>query len=277
MKKNVLITGCSSGIGRSLADSFHNRGYRVWATARNKERINDLAAKGIQIAELDVTSEQQIEEVVRQIYDIDGHLDILVNNAGYGSMGPLLETSARELEKQFATNVFAPMSLIRLVGAAMCNRGQGTIVNIGSISGVFATPFSGSYCASKAALNTLSDVLRMELKPFGVRVITVQPGAVRSNFADNASKVVDRVMAKGSRYQTVEEGVRKRARASQDNPTETDFFCKQLIDRIESGKASNIIRIANGSKLFPLLKACLPVAILEKVLMKMFSLDKLKP
>ncbi|WP_419832287.1 SDR family oxidoreductase [Endozoicomonas atrinae] len=274
--KNVLITGCSSGIGRELALEFQQRGYRVWATARNLQSIQALSDQNIQVLALDVTDESQVQEVVQHILNTDGHLDILVNNAGYGSMGPLIDMPGEELEQQFSTNVFAHMALIRKVAPHMCARKQGTIVNIGSVSGVLFTPFSGSYCASKAAFNALSDVLRMELKPFGVRVVTVQPGAVQSRFADNASQVLEQVFKPDSLYMPIEAKVRARANASQDNPTPADRFCRDLIDKLESGRSLNIIRLANGSLAFPLLKALLPTAILEKVLGKMFGLNRLR-
>lgn len=274
--KNVLITGCSSGIGWTLALEFQQRGYRVWATARNLQSLQDLADKNIQLLSLDVNSESQVEEVVQTIIKTDGHLDMLVNNAGYGSMGPLIDLPGEELEHQFSTNVFAPMRLIRKVAPQMCARKQGTIVNIGSVSGVLCTPFSGSYCASKAAFNVLSDVLRMELKPFGIRVVTVQPGAVQSRFADNASRVLKQVMKPDSLYMPIEQSVQKRANASQDNPTPADSFCRDLVNKLESGRSLNIIRLANGSLAFPLLKTLLPTAILEKVLGRLFGLDRLK-
>ncbi len=275
-KRNVLITGCSSGIGRALALEFHRRGYAVWATARNIESIRDLTDHPIQVLALDVRNEQQVDEVVQHILARDGHIDILINNAGYGSMGPLIDMPGEELEHQFSTNVFAPMALIRKVAPHMCARKQGTIVNIGSVSGVLFTPFSGSYCASKAAFNALSDVLRMELKPFGVRVVTVQPGAVQSRFADNASRVLEQVFKPDSLYMPIEAKVRARANASQDNPTPVDHFCQNLVNKLESGRSLNIIRLANGSLAFPLLKALLPTAILEKVLSKMFGLNRLR-
>ena len=273
--KNVLITGCSTGIGRSLSLEFHRRGYRVWATARNVERLNDLAGKGIETLPLDVTDREQVQKTVSHVYDADGHLDILINNAGYGSMGPLIDMSGDELERQFSTNVFAPMTLVREVAPKMCQRRQGTIVNIGSVSGVLCTPFSGSYCASKAAINALSDVLRMELKPFGVNVVTVQPGGVRSQFGETASQVLGTVMNSDSIYMPIEKQVQARAMASQDNPTSAEKFCHDLVDKLESGRTLSIVRLAYGSFVFPLLKALLPTRFLEKILSKTFGLDRL--
>ena len=273
--KNVLITGCSSGVGYTLALEFNKRGCNVWATARKPESIAELKNKNIQVDKLDVTCEEHIQRVVSQIESEYGGIDILVNNAGYGGMGPVVETPGDELERQFATNVFAPMSLVRAVASGMIARRAGTIINIGSISGMLVTPFSGSYCASKAALNALSDALRLELKPFGINVITVQPGAIRSRFAENASAALDRVWRKDSIYQPIESEVRKRANASQDNPTEVEDFCCTLIDRLESDREQNIIRLGNGSRAFPFLKAFIPVRWLEKGLARYFGLNRL--
>lgn len=274
-KLNVLITGCSSGIGFELARTYHQRGYKVWATARDATKLETLEQSGIHCLQLDVLDELQVRNVVKRIIEEDRKLDILINNAGYGGMGPLVETSGEELERQFATNVFAPMALIRAVTPVMKDVGQGMIVNIGSISGVLVTPFSGSYCASKAAFNALSDALRMELKPFGIKVVTVQPGAVRSSFADNASKALERVWRSDSFYKSIEFAVIKRARASQDNPTEVADFCQALVNRLESGHSLNIIRLANGGRAFPLLKTLLPTRWLEWGLSRLFSLHKI--
>ncbi|OED43836.1 short-chain dehydrogenase [Endozoicomonas sp. (ex Bugula neritina AB1)] len=274
-RRNVLITGCSSGIGRELAKAYHQRGYKVWATARDSEKLNELKERGMQCLELDILDELQMHAVIARITEEDQKLDILINNAGYGGMGPLVDTSREELERQFATNVFAPMTLVRAVTPIMKEQGNGMIVNIGSVSGVFVTPFSGSYCASKAAFNALSDALRMELKPFGIKVVTVQPGAVRSRFADNASITLGRIWKPDSLYKPIEHAVFKRARASLDNPTEVEDFCRSLVNQLESSRPLNIVRLANGGKALPILKACVPTRWLEWMLGKLFSLDKL--
>ena len=274
-QKNVLITGCSSGVGYALALEFNRRGYNVWATARKPETITGLTEKNIHVAQLDVTRADQVQQVVRQIQDEHGGIDVLVNNAGYGSMGPVVETPDEELRRQFDTNVFAPMSLVRAVAPGMVAARSGTIINIGSISGVLVTPFSGSYCASKAALNALSDALRMELKPFGIKVVTVQPGAIRSRFADNANKALARVWTDDSLYKPVKDQVQKRTDASQDNPTEVEDFCRQLLDLLESGKELSIVRLANGSRAFAFLKTFIPTRLLEWGLACFFGLNRL--
>ncbi|MGY0219976.1 SDR family oxidoreductase [Endozoicomonadaceae bacterium StTr2] len=272
--KNVLITGCSTGIGQALALTFNNKGYKVWATARNLEKLDNLTNIGIQTLELDVNDPVAIQTAAETIQQHDGQLDILVNNAGYGAMGPLIEVSEEELKQQFQTNVFAPMRVVQAF-LLLLLKNQGTVVNIGSISGVLATPFSGAYCASKAAINTLSDVLRMELKPLGVNVVTVQPGAIQSNFGSTATESLSRLKP-GSAYTAIESAIKERAMASQKNPTTAEEFADILVSKIESGKPLNIVRIGNGSRALPALKRWLPVGLLERILGRLFKLDRLR-
>ncbi len=275
-KKNVLITGCSTGIGRGLALEYHKRGYKVWATARNLDSINDLQKLGIVTARLDVNSQQQIDEIANKILSEDGRLDVLVNNAGYGSMGPLVETSIEELQQQFSTNVFSAMALVQAFSPAMIDESSGAIINIGSVSGVCTTPFSGTYCASKAAMNSLSDCLRMELKPFGIRVFTVQPGAIQSDFARNANAALERVWSEHSFYKSIESFVRKRANASQERPTTAESFCRKLVNKVESQPISSVIRLGNGSWALTVLGQWFPTVLRESILSSVFGLNRLK-
>ncbi len=274
-KKNVLITGCSTGIGRALALEFHNRGYKVWATARSTDKLASLATKGIHTLQLDVTCAEDIKTTLQTITSEDGRLDYLINNAGYGAMGPLIEVTDEELKLQFETNVFAPINLSRAFLPLLKQKNSGTIVNIGSVSGVMATPFSGAYCASKAAINTLSDVLRMELKPLGIKVVTVQPGAIASHFGDNATASLNRLQP-SSLYLPIEQAINDRAMASQKNPTSAEQFSKELVKRLESDRNLNIVRIGNGCRAFPALQTWLPTRLLERLLSKLFDLNKLR-
>jgi len=195
----VMITGCSSGIGRALVREFARQGHRVLATARSPESIEDLNGETIRTAQLDVTDPASIERAVDGALDLFGRIDIVVNNAGYGLIGPVAELDLDELRTQLETNVVGVVAVIRAVVPQMVERRSGRIVNIGSVSGVTATPFSGAYCASKAAVHLISDSLRMELAPFGIRVITVQPGAVESRFGERAEVGVER-FKEGSLY-----------------------------------------------------------------------------
>lgn len=270
----VLITGCGSGIGKALAQAFHRQGFRVCATARRLQTMDDLSRQGIQTLSLDVTQAEDIQRVLDQLNASGLTVSMLVNNAGYGAMGPLLDLPAGEWQKQFAVNVFAPMALTRAALPGMIKRRRGTIVNISSVSGVMPTPFAGAYCASKAALNALSDSLRMELRPLGIDVVTVQPGGIQSSFGDRAADEVQ--MAPDSPYQAIREGVLSRANESQSDATPADVFANQLVKQLDVSNPPAVIRLGQKSTMLPLLKWSLPTAWLDRILSSRFQLNRLK-
>ncbi|MFV8784314.1 SDR family oxidoreductase [Microbulbifer sp. SA54] len=272
----ALITGCSSGIGRELALALHRRGTIVIATARRAESLQELADLGIATEALDVNSQADISRVVHAIKTAYGRLDILVNNAGYGQMGPLLELDTRSLEAQFQTNVFAPMALARACAPLLKSRSRGVICNIGSVSGVLPTPFSGAYCASKAALHSLSDVLRLELKPFGIRVVTVQPGAIASEFGRHAESSLRGILAPDSWYKRNEDAVRARALESQQNATLARDLAKRLAGELLRKRPRPILRYGNKSKLLPWMARWLPRRMRDWLLARRFGLRRLQ-
>jgi len=269
----VLITGCGSGIGKALALAFHARGHVVCATARRLHTMQDLAAAGIHTLAMDVTQAADIQRVLGDLQDSGRHVGMLVNNAGYGAMGPLLDVPPDEWQKQFDVNLFAPMALTRAVLPQMIARRSGKIVNISSISGVMPTPFAGAYCASKAALNAASDALRMELRPLGIAVVTVQPGGIQSAFGERAADEVK--LAPDSPYQAIREGVMARANESQAGATPVDIFASELVDKLGLAHPPSLIRIGQKSTLLPLMKRVLPTAWLDRMLMGRFQLDRL--
>ena len=271
----VLITGCSSGIGHALSMEFNRRKYIVYATARNVESISSLKEEGINTQFLDVNDEESVKTVVKRIEIDHGRIDILVNNAGYGSMGPSLEISTAELRRQFETNVFAPMNLIQEVVPGMIHAKQGLIVNMGSVSGILATPFSGVYCASKAALHYLSDALRMELVPFGIKVITVQPGRISSNFGKIAKLGVVKNIKSDSVYTSILDAIHARADMSQLKSTSPEYFSRKLINELQKENPKHIMRIGKSSSLLPFIKRYFPSRVSDKILSKKFKLDKL--
>ena len=273
--KNVLITGCSSGIGEALAKEFAAKGYSVFATARNIESIKPLQAHGISCLTLDVTSSDDIVALMELLKKDAIDIDILVNNAGYALFGPSIELTDDELKAQFDTNVFAPLALIRQLAPTMIRRKTGIIVNIGSVSGILVTPFAGPYCATKAALHAFSDALRMELAPFNVKVVCVQPGAIKSAFGDNAGSKVDEILKENSFYKKIGSAIKDRAHASQKRPSTAESFAKNLVAGLSHDKPKPIMRIGNGSSIIPWLPTLLPGPSLDKLLSKSFQLFKL--
>lgn len=188
---NVLITGASSGIGRATALLLAERGYTVIATSRVASRLDDLHSeaehRGTSVigVELDINSEDSVAFTVPELIERHGAIDVLVNNAGFGLWGPVEVLSTAELKSQFETNFFAAVRMMQAVLPAMIERRSGTIVNISSVLGRMGTPFNGAYVSSKFALEGISESLKVEVQPFGVRVAMVEPGLFRTNFPDN--------------------------------------------------------------------------------------------
>ncbi|MDF0732848.1 SDR family oxidoreductase [Pseudomonas entomophila] len=263
----VLITGCSSGIGRALADTFRDAGFEVWATARKAADVTQLASAGFTARQLDVNDAQALAQLAEEL----PNLDMLINNAGYGAMGPLLDGGVEAMRQQFETNVFAVVGVTRAL-FPLLRRSQGLVVNIGSVSGVLVTPFAGAYCASKAAVHALSDALRLELAPFGIRVMEVQPGAIASQFASNAQQQAEQVLASDSPWWPLREQVQARARASQDKPTPAAVFAQGVLAATRKVPVPALVRLGNGSTALPLLARVLPRRLLDTVLRKRFGL-----
>ncbi|MCL9653347.1 SDR family oxidoreductase [Pseudomonas protegens] len=269
----ALITGCSSGIGRALADAFKSAGFTVLATARKAEDVNTLQDAGFKAVQLDVNDAPALGALSEEINQQYGGLDVLINNAGYGAMGPLLDGGVQAMQRQFETNVFSVVGVTRAMFPVL-RRSRGLVVNIGSVSGVLVTPFAGAYCASKAAVHALSDALRMELSPFGIRVMEVQPGAIASSFAKNAGHEAEQLLNEQSPWWPLREGIRARAKASQDKPTPASEFAAGLLKAVQQDNPPRLVRLGNGSRALPLLANLLPKGWLEKGLMKRFGLTR---
>lgn len=269
----ALITGCSSGIGRELAQQLVQRGWTVYAGARNPDSLRSLAAERLIPLQLDVNAPEQLAGCFAQLEQEAGRLDLLVNNAGYGAMGPVVEMPLDQVRQQFETNVFAPLALVQVMLPLLLNGESSLVVNMGSISGIVTTPFSGAYCATKSALHSLSDALRMELAPFGVRVLTIQPGAIQSEFGNNAERSLAETLPAQSRYQALRPHIEARARASQQNSTSTATFVQDMIKAISQDPPPPEKRLGNGSTLLPLLKRALPLRMLDRVLSRRFGLN----
>ena len=269
----VLITGCSSGIGLALAEAFQSAGFEVWASARKPEDVARLQAIGLTARQLDVNDEASLATLAAELEQRGNGLDVLINNAGYGAMGPLLDGGVEAIRRQFETNVFALVGVTRALFPAL-RRARGLVVNIGSVSGVLVTPFAGAYCASKAAVHALSDALRLELAPFGIRVMEVQPGAIASSFANNAEREAEQLLHEESPWWPLREGIRARARASQDKPTPTSEFAQGLLKAVQQAKPAPLVRLGNGSRALPLLQALLPHGLQQWVLKKRFGLNR---
>jgi NAD(P)-dependent dehydrogenase (short-subunit alcohol dehydrogenase family) len=193
--KVALVTGASSGIGAATVRALVQVGWTIYATARQPDRISTVGSQGVYALPLDMTDEQSMIAVMRVIEAQHGSVDVLINNAGYGEIGPIEGVTVERMRQQFETNVFGLVRLTQLVLPGMRRKSQGRIINVSSAGGEFTTPFAGVYHASKYAVESISDALRFEVEPFGVKVIVVQPGAVRTPLADATLEAIRQIQA----------------------------------------------------------------------------------
>ena len=187
----ILISGCSSGIGAATAAALAQAGHIVYATARRTETLADLEALGCHPLALDVTSEDSMIAAVRAVEEEHGRVGTLINNAGYGEYGPIEEADLDLVRTMFETNVFGLARLTQLVLPAMRRSRSGRIVNIGSMGGRITFPIGGFYHATKYAVEAISDALRVEVRPFGIEVILVEPGLIRTKFEGRVNSSIE--------------------------------------------------------------------------------------
>ncbi len=196
----VLITGCSTGIGRATAEYLAARGWNVYATARKVDTLRDLAGRGIKTLPLDVCDEASMRAAVAAVEQAEGAVGVLVNNAGYGQEGALEEVPMAQVRRQFETNVFGLIRLSQLVLPGMRRQGWGRIVNMSSMGGELTLPGGSMYHATKHAVEALSDALRFEVRNFGIDVVVIQPGPIKTRFGDTAVASIDGLVGRESPY-----------------------------------------------------------------------------
>lgn len=229
----ALVTGCSAGgIGHALAEELAERGFHVVATSRSTATMAGLAHRSnLELMALDVTSLDSIAKAVASTIAAHGRIDLLINNAGVPCIAPLAEIPLPLLDSTFRTNVYGPVALIQAVVPYMVRERRGKIVNVGSIGGFASGPWGGAYNASKAAMHALTDTLRVELKPFGVEVTLVVPGAVISNIGERSASITG--VLKLNMYKLYEANIIARTRYSQQaESTPAAKFAKKTVDAI---------------------------------------------
>jgi NAD(P)-dependent dehydrogenase (short-subunit alcohol dehydrogenase family) len=186
ISKAVLITGCSTGIGRATAEHLAARGWNVYATARKLESIADLASRGCKTLTLDVCDDASMRAAVETVERAEGSVGVLINNAGYGLEGTFEEVPMTDIRRQFETNVFGLVAMTKLVLPGMRRQRWGRVVNLSSMGGKLTFPGGAYYHATKHAVEALSDALRFEVRGFGIDVIVIEPGPIRTRFGDTA-------------------------------------------------------------------------------------------
>lgn len=272
----VLITGCSSGIGRASAERFAREGWAVFPSARRVDSIADLAGPASFPLALDVTDAASIEAAVAEAVARSGRIDVLVNNAGYGQMGPLLDLTADQWRSQLETNVVGLMEVTRRVvlgPSGMAARRAGRVVNVGSVVGWVATPFGGAYCASKFAVRGLSDVLRVELAPLGIEVVQVEPGPIRSRFGETASESLASFRTReGSLYEPLRDAVERRARASQHGASPAEEAADAVFRAATAARPRTRYTVTHAARAMRLIRWLLPDRVLDRILSRRFGL-----
>lgn len=274
MKKTILITGCSSGIGYDTAHFLHKNGYSVFATARQDDDVKRLRDEGLNAHQLDVTDTDSIEKALTWMLDqTRGEIYALFNNAGYGQPGALEDISSDALRAQFETNVIGLHELTRRVIPIMLKQGYGRILQHSSVLGLISLRFRGAYNASKYAIEGLCDTLRLELRDTNIHVITLNTGPVRSKFRDNAIKMFDQyVDSKQSRFQDAYEQEvrgRKESKEKKDPFTKnSDVVIDKVILGLEKSTPSPRYHITTATHILGVLKRLLPTSWLDAILIK---------
>ncbi len=270
-ERSVLITGCSSGIGRCLADGLKARGYRVFATARKPADVAALAAAGFESVPLDLTSSDSIHRAVDSVLKRSDHsLYALINNAGYGQPGALEDVTRDALRAQFETNVFGPHELTaRLLPVFRAHTG-GRIVQISSLLGIVCLAYRGAYNASKFAMEALSDTLRLELRGTGIYVSLIEPGPIATRFRDNAQAAYEAHIdlarsAHRAQYAVIARRLRgETAPAAFTRPPSA--VLAKVIQALESRRPRPRYRVTVPSHVFALLRRVLPDRALDRLL-----------
>jgi short-subunit dehydrogenase len=269
MQKNILITGCSSGIGLCAATTLQQRGYRIFATARKQDDIKKLKQLGLESLLLDVNDSVSIRQALDTILEkTNGTLDALFNNAGYAVPGAIEDLTRDMMRKQFETNVFGAMELINLVLPIMRQQGHGRIIQNCSILGIIAMPFRGAYNASKFALEGFSNTLRIELRDTPISVSLIEPGPIISEFRNNAYKTYkENINLHSSRYDNVYQDMEKEivGESSANLPFALgpEAVVKKLIHALESARPRAHYYVGLPANLFAFLRRALPDFMLD--------------
>lgn len=272
-QKSILITGCSTGIGRCAAEKLKQRGYRVFATARKQEDVAQLINDGIESVQLDLANSASIHSAVELIlHKSGGELFALFNNGAYGQTGAVEDLTRDALREQFETNVFGTHELTNLVIPVMRRQGGGRIIQNSSVLGFVALKYRGAYNASKYAMEGLTDTLRMELKGTGIYVSLIEPGPIETPFRKNAYAAYKRnINTENSYHKAIYELMEQRLQT--EGPVvpftlDPEAVVKKLIQALESKKPKARYYVTLPTYLFGYLKRLLPVNILDRILEK---------
>lgn len=266
MKKVVLITGASSGIGKESARMLAQAGHIVYAAARRTEKMQELTQYGVQLLPMDVTIDESMVKGVSTILGKENRIDVLVNNAGYGSYGALEDVPISEARTQFEVNIFGLARLTQLVLLGMREQGSGRIINISSIGGKFGEPHGAWYHATKFAVEGLSDSLRMELKQFGIDVVIIQPGAIITEWNQIAREHLQQVSG-GTAYKSLADKHVKMFATADKQGSKPEVVAKVIAKAATVKKPCTRYATGGGAKLILFLRRILTDRMFDKLLL----------
>ncbi|MBP9849485.1 MAG: SDR family oxidoreductase [Flavobacterium sp.] len=267
MSKVVLITGGSSGIGKSIGEYLHQKGFMVYGTSRNPEKITNSI---FPLVALDVRDKQSILNCVAEVILKSGRLDIVINNAGVGITGPIEEIPTEEIRNNFETNLFGPIEVMKTVLPQMREQKSGLIINITSIAGYMGLPYRGIYSASKGALELITEALRMEVKSFGIQITNVAPGDFATNIAAGRYHAP---VVKGSAYELPYGNTLKEMDSHVDSGSNPNEMAEAIFAIIQTNKPKVHYKVGAFMQKFSIvLKRILPDTVYEKMLMNHYKL-----
>ncbi|MBF0445740.1 MAG: SDR family NAD(P)-dependent oxidoreductase [Magnetococcales bacterium] len=272
--KNILITGCSTGIGHCVAQGLKARGWRVFATARKMADVDKLKKEGFESCQIDLDNSYSIHSGVQWVLEqSDGRLDALFNNGAYGQPGAMEDITRQAIREQFETNVFGTHELTSLILPVMRAQGYGRIIQNSSILGFVAMPFRGAYVASKFAINGLTEAMRVEMQGSGIDFILIEPGPIRTEFRKNAREAFLKfIKIDKSPYQEKYQGWIKIA--TQEEAKKMPFslppeaVLEKVIKALESKTPKTRYGVTTPTHVFWILRCILPRRWLDKILLK---------
>ena len=270
----TLVTGCSSGIGRATALALAERGHRVFASARNRNDLTELERRdSLTTVTLDVTDPATIAAAVETVLSRAGRIDVLVNNAGYGQYGAVEEVTTDEWRAQFEVNLFGSVAVTQAVLPAMRKQRRGMIVNVSSVAGRVAIPFSAPYCASKHALEAVSDALRVEIAPFGIQVVLVEPGPIETRFDDRARSGAAPLLSRPGPYRELY-ALAERAMDGefQKGKLPAEAVARVIVEAVESGRPRARYPVGRIARVLVPMRAALPDRWFDRLMRRALKL-----
>jgi NAD(P)-dependent dehydrogenase (short-subunit alcohol dehydrogenase family) len=271
MNKVVLVTGASSGIGKETVKLLLQSGCTVYAAARRIDKMQDLTAMGAKLLDMDVTSDESMVNGVNKIISVEKRIDALVNNAGYGSYGALEDVPISEAKYQFEVNIFGLARLTQLVLPYMRQQRSGRIVNISSMGGRFGEPHGAWYHATKFAVEGLSDSLRMELKQFGIDVVIIQPGAIKTEWNKIARENLLKISGNTAYKDLAQKHARMMENADERMGSEPIVIARAIKKAILSARPKTRYATGGGAKMTLMLRRLLSDRMFDKVFMSLMK------